>query len=260
VSAAVVRITRGHLRQRAQCEAGLPDFCFPVQDVSQLHRSAWLRKPHGACHGAGAWLLVNVRFQRVVRVWQRRDLVCRYSSLCHFNHLSFISTGLIIWMTLRLLRCCIVAVLEGLKRQLQQRLLSISCAVWEPVDGSMTANASPNGTARRGQTLQLRRQEVERAMFAVLPAPRETRAFVCCAMQLPIRLQATGKAFQKNDGSLCIVATLAFTSQFMPDFPRANNDPLAIRDFAVLDHGLKFSIRKLAQRAGASGCAACLWV
>ena len=55
-------------------------------------------------------LLVNVRLQRVVRVWQRRDLMCRYSSLCHFNHLSFISTALhILWMTLALramLHCC----------------------------------------------------------------------------------------------------------------------------------------------------------
>ena len=38
-------------------------------------------------------LLVDVRLQRVVRVWQRRDLMCRYSSLCHFNHLSFMNTG-----------------------------------------------------------------------------------------------------------------------------------------------------------------------
>jgi hypothetical protein len=38
-------------------------------------------------------LLVNVRLQRVIRVWQRRDLMCRYSSLCHFNHLSFMNTG-----------------------------------------------------------------------------------------------------------------------------------------------------------------------
>src|SRR6476620_12809339 len=37
-------------------------------------------------------LLVNVRLQRVVRGWQRRDLMCRYSSLCHFNHLSFMNT------------------------------------------------------------------------------------------------------------------------------------------------------------------------
>jgi hypothetical protein len=38
-------------------------------------------------------LLVDVRFQRVIRVWQRRDLMCRYSSLCHFNHLSSMNTG-----------------------------------------------------------------------------------------------------------------------------------------------------------------------
>jgi hypothetical protein len=50
-------------------------------------------------------LLVDVRFQRVIRVWQRRDLMCRYSSLCHFNHLSFMNTGFnyfvqLFWMTL----------------------------------------------------------------------------------------------------------------------------------------------------------------
>jgi hypothetical protein len=39
-------------------------------------------------------LLVNVRLKRVIRVWQRWYFMCRYSSLCHFNHLSFISTGL----------------------------------------------------------------------------------------------------------------------------------------------------------------------
>ena len=37
-------------------------------------------------------LIVNVRLQRVVLIGQRRDLMCRYS--CHFNHLSFINTGL----------------------------------------------------------------------------------------------------------------------------------------------------------------------
>ena len=65
------------------------------------------------------------------------------------------------------------------------------------------------------------------------------------------------KLFQKNDGRLCIAAgACALASQLVANFARANNDPLGIADFWILNHGLKLSIGKFAQRAATSspGC------
>src|SRR5882672_2689748 len=97
-------------------------------------------------------LLVNVRLQRVVRVWQRRDLMCRYCSLCHFNHLSFINTqDSKTWMTVTA-----SAMQPDFSAKMRRTTVPEAfsapshapCA--NPWKGWMMPNALPSGTAPRG--------------------------------------------------------------------------------------------------------------
>ena len=100
-----------------------------------------------------------------------------------------------------------------------------------------------NGTPAR-QTLQLRRQEIQRAHIGRLFLHPQKFARVCVLREgrFQFSFRQREKLFQKNDGRLCIVAALALTPQFMADFSAANNDPLGVGNFRILDHGLKFSV------------------
>src|SRR6476661_6666401 len=79
-----------------------------------------------------------------------------------------------------------------------------------------------------GQTLQLRRQEVERAHVGRLFLHPEEFARVCmlreCCFQFSFRQRK--KLLQEDDGGFAVAAALAFTAQFMADLAAAHDNPL----------------------------------
>src|SRR5579859_3854598 len=82
------------------------------------------------------------------------------------------------------------------------------------------------------QTLQLRRQEIQRAhvgwLFLNPQQLARVRMLRQCRLQFLLRQRE--KLFQENDCDFGVAAALAFAAQFVPDLARAENDALSVAD------------------------------
>src|SRR5260221_11750951 len=109
------------------------------------------------------------------------------------------------------------------------------------------------GTERpsQGQSLQLRRQEVQRCHICgfFLDPQKFTRVRVLRKGRFQFCFGQREELLQKDDGGLAVAAAFAFAAQLMADLSCANNNSLRVLHLFILDDGLETAAGEFAQWA-----------